>query len=159
MAKRRTVAEKARADSAFLAGVGAVAIIFLCMNDGWVAAAFTAIWLYLIWEGCAKPTVCDVKNVNTESGCAEYAPGRLRACWRPEHRRVKHRTLLAWMRTPAHPGRTDSIWHRKGHRTAPDADGEEVRPAPAGARLLLLAIVATGAGAMIAVIAQFVLLA
>ncbi|TMQ89860.1 hypothetical protein ETD83_37980 [Actinomadura soli] len=158
MARRRTITEKARADAGFLAAAGVVAVAALCSYGAWIGAGLTAAWLYLIWLGCAKPTVCDVEKVSGDGACANHAYGRLRACWRPEHQRVKRRTLLAWTTTPSQREDTEQVWHRDGRVTAPEgaADQEAVH-APATARLLLAATIGTGVLAVLAVTIQSIL--
>jgi hypothetical protein len=160
VAKQRTIAEKAKADAVFLIASGVVAGVVLCSYGAWITAGLTVIWLYMIWEGCARPTVCDVRKIGADSGCTLNAPGRLRACWRPEHRRVKRRTLISWMRTPSQSEPADSVWHRHGRFAAHETDGVAgVVPAPAAARMLLLAIVVTGAGAVMVTLIQFIVFA
>lgn len=155
MPRPRTIPERARAAAAFLTLVGVVAGVLLINLGAWVEAAFAEIWLLLIWEACARPTVCNVTGTATQQPCGDHAFGRLRACWRPEHKRVKHRVLLAWLTRPTTPAPGQPTWDRNNH---PTTDQELGIPGPTPARILLFAVLITGAAALISAAVQFTLL-
>jgi hypothetical protein len=157
MGKRKSNAEKTRTDMYVLGIVGVVAVVVLCSYGAWLSAGLAAIGLYLVWEGCARPTVCDVQNKSGRGPCGNDAFGRLRACTRQEHRRVKQRALRGWVRRPARGGLDEPVWHRDGRVVPSGPDGGDYVPAPEKVRLLLAGIALAWGGALLANIVQFVI--